>query len=51
MTAARFARAKAHWRAPGAERLGQWSGRSTVGADACQAVVDIAVNGDRSPAA
>ncbi|MEU1076225.1 MULTISPECIES: DUF6624 domain-containing protein [unclassified Streptomyces] len=32
------------------ERLGQWPGRSTVGADACQAAVDIAVHSDHNPA-
>ncbi|WND40720.1 hypothetical protein RI578_41245 (plasmid) [Streptomyces sp. BB1-1-1] len=32
------------------ERLGQWPGRSTVGADACQAAVDIAVHADHDPA-
>ncbi|MFD7954313.1 DUF6624 domain-containing protein [Streptomyces ardesiacus] len=32
------------------ERLGQWPGRSTVGADACQAAVDIAVHSDHDPA-
>ncbi|MFK0119311.1 DUF6624 domain-containing protein [Streptomyces sp. NPDC090994] len=31
------------------ERLGQWPGRSTVGADACQAAVDIAVHSDHDP--
>ncbi|WP_051842883.1 MULTISPECIES: DUF6624 domain-containing protein [Streptomyces] len=74
----RALRAKAHWRTPGAERLGmtpdalaalaqtqhdnttglkrivaqlgQWPRRSTVGADACQAAVDIAVQSDHTPA-
>ncbi|WP_051851803.1 DUF6624 domain-containing protein [Streptomyces sp. NRRL F-5650] len=32
------------------DRLGQWPGRSTVGADACQAAVDIAVHSDHNPA-
>ncbi|WP_051707554.1 MULTISPECIES: DUF6624 domain-containing protein [Streptomyces] len=32
------------------ERLGQWPGRSTVGTDACQAAVDIAVHSDHNPA-
>ncbi|HWU11130.1 MAG TPA: DUF6624 domain-containing protein [Streptomyces sp.] len=73
----RVRRAKAHWRTPGAERLGmtpdalaalaqtqddnttglkriverlgQWPGRSTVGPEACQAAVDIAVHSDHNP--
>ncbi|MFI2906809.1 DUF6624 domain-containing protein [Streptomyces sp. PDY-4] len=32
------------------ERLGQWPGRSTVGPEACQAAVDIAVHSDHNPA-
>lgn len=32
------------------ERLGQWPGRSTVEADACQAAVSIAVHSDHNPA-
>ncbi|MFC7983347.1 DUF6624 domain-containing protein [Streptomyces sp. NPDC057336] len=32
------------------ERLGQWPGRSTVGAEACQAAVAIAVHADHNPA-
>ncbi|MGW2652158.1 DUF6624 domain-containing protein [Streptomyces sp. NPDC001478] len=32
------------------ERLGRWPGRSAVGADACQAAVDIAVHSDHNPA-
>lgn len=32
------------------ERLGQWPGRSTVGQDACQAAVSIAVHCDHDPA-
>ncbi len=31
------------------ERLGQWPGRSTVGTDACQAAVAIAVHSDHDP--
>lgn len=31
------------------ERLGQWPGRSTVGPQACQAAVDIAVHSDHDP--
>jgi hypothetical protein len=32
------------------ERLGQWPGCSTVGQEACQAAVDIAVHSDHNPA-
>ncbi|MFI5822844.1 DUF6624 domain-containing protein [Streptomyces rishiriensis] len=32
------------------ERLGQWPGRSTVGPEACQAAVDIAVHSDHNTA-
>jgi hypothetical protein len=32
------------------ERLGQWPGRSTVGPQACQAAVDIALHSDHDPA-
>ncbi|MCX4682199.1 hypothetical protein OG413_44265 [Streptomyces sp. NBC_01433] len=32
------------------ERLGRWPGRSAVGADACQAAVDIAVHSDHDSA-
>ncbi|MET9776290.1 DUF6624 domain-containing protein [Streptomyces sp. NPDC006367] len=32
------------------ERLGQWPGHSTVGLQACQAAVDIAVHSDHDPA-
>ncbi|MFE1476611.1 DUF6624 domain-containing protein [Streptomyces cyaneofuscatus] len=32
------------------ERLGQWPGRSTVGPEACQAAVSIAVHSDHNPA-
>ncbi|MGW0574765.1 DUF6624 domain-containing protein [Streptomyces sp. NPDC002920] len=32
------------------ERLGQWPDRSTVGPEACQAAVDIAVHSDHNPA-
>ncbi|WP_446044892.1 DUF6624 domain-containing protein [Streptomyces olivaceus] len=32
------------------ERLGQWPGRSTVGPEACQAAVNIAVHSDHNPA-
>jgi hypothetical protein len=31
------------------ERIGRWPGRSAVGADACQAAVDIAVHSDHNP--